>query len=508
LSRVTGFVRDAVFAFFFGTGVAADAYAAALRIPNILRNLLGEGTLAASFVPVYSALLERGDRARARGIAATLGTALAALAAFLSAAGVAAAPWLTRLLVPGWEAEATALTVRLARILFPMAGFMMLGGWCLGILNSHRRFFLPYAAPVVWNLAQIAGLLAAAATGAGDLIGVLAWATLAGGALQFGVQLPSALRCLGGWARPAAWRDDAARTVARNFVPVVTGAGVWQVSGFLDVVLASFAAHGAVSALYYAQRLYYLPLSLFGTSVAAAALPELARDAEANAPDALRTRLVNGFRQILYFVVPAAAAFLVLGDLVIGVLYQRGDFGPDSALVVHVFLACYALGLVPAASVRLFASGFHGMWDTRTPLRYAVAAMALSAALGAGLLFTLRGRVQPAPLAAAGIAAGAAVGAWTNLWALWRGLRRRLGPLFRAADLRFAAGVAAACLPAAAAAYAAERALHAAWPAEAGTARAILLAGTAAAFGGVYWMGTRLLRVARPGWIPGPATEP
>lgn len=506
-SRITGFLRDAVFAYFFGTGVAADAYAAALRIPNVLRNLLGEGTLSASLIPVYSGLLQRGDEPGARRLAGTLWAALLLLAAALSVLGVLGAPWITRLIVPGWEREATELTVRLVRILFPMAGFMILGGWCLGILNSHRRFFLPFAAPVLWNLAQIAGLLGAAALGWSALILVLAWSTLIGGLLQFAVQLPATVRLLRGLPWAFDWSERAPRTVVRNFVPVVTSAGVFQISSFLDVVLASFAAHGAVSALYYAQRLYLLPLSLFGIAVAAAALPELSRDAEALAGERLRARLVDGFRQILFFVLPSAAAFLAFGDRMVALLFQRGDFGADSAFVVTVLLAAYAFGLAASSSVRLFASGFHAMLDTRTPLRYAVVAVVTGIAVGGVLLFHLRGRVDPGALAAAGLAVGGSLGAWLNVVLLWGGLRRRLGPLFGWSDLRYVAGVGTACVPAAAAALVAEALLRGPFPGPSTPDHAALLFGAAAAFGVVYWMAARALGVGRSGWIPGPAHE-
>jgi putative peptidoglycan lipid II flippase len=504
LSRVTGFLRDAVFAFFFGTGVAADAYAAALRIPNVLRNLLGEGTLSASLIPVYTALLQRGDDAGARRLAGTLWSGLWILAAALSLVGILAAPWLTSALVPGWEREATELTVRLVRILFPMAGFMILGGWCLGILNSHRRFFLPFAAPVLWNATQILALWIAAAVGAAPLIVVLAWATLLGGALQFAVQVPATARLLKGLPWSFDWRSAAPRTVVRNFAPVVTSAGVFQVSSFVDVILASFVAHGAISALYYAQRLYTLPLSLFGIAVAAAALPELSRDADAEAGAAVRRRLSDGFRQILFFVFPSAAAFLAFGDLMVGLLYQRGDFGPESALVVSVILAAYAFGLAAAASVRLFASGFHAMLDTRTPLRYAVAAVAVGVVVGGGLLFGLRGRVVPGALAAAGLAAGSALGAWLNVTLLWRGLRNRIGAIFSWADLQYVLGVGTACLPAAAAALAAETLLKPSVPEATTLGRLVLFLGASAVFGVIYWAATKALGVARPGWIPGP----
>jgi putative peptidoglycan lipid II flippase len=218
--------------------------------------------------------------------------------------------------------------------------------------------------------------------------------------------------------------------------------------------------------------------------------------------------VADGFRQVVFFVFPSAAAFLTFGDLIVTLLFQRGDFGPDSAHVVTVILGVYAFGLVASSSIRLFASGFHAMLDTRTPLRYAVVAVTVGVLVGGGLLFRLRGAVEPGALAAAGLAAGGALGAWLNVALLWRGLRRRIGSLFSWADLRYVAGVGTACMPAGAAALVAETVLSPAVDRAATPGQAILLFAAAAAFGVVYWLATKALGVARPGWIPGPAPIP
>ncbi|MDP2576521.1 MAG: murein biosynthesis integral membrane protein MurJ, partial [Candidatus Palauibacterales bacterium] len=346
LSRIVGFVRDAAIAAFFGTGLTADAYTAALRIPNILRNLLGEGTLSASFIPVYSGLLARGAEREGRRLAGTILGILLALAALLSALGILLAPWLTRIIVPGWSPDAVGLTARLVRILFPMAGFMILAAWSLGILNSHRRFFLPFAAPILWNLSQIAGLLIAWRIGWEPLVVALAWSTLIGGALQFFVQLPAALKMAGRIRLSLDVKWEAASRVMRNLGPVVLGAGAYQISSLLDVFLASFLVHGAVATLYFSQRLYFLPVSLFGISVAASALPELSRDAELENRDALKLRLRNGFRSICFTVIPSAFAFILFGDWIVSLLFERGTFGEESRVLVHATLAAYAVGLL------------------------------------------------------------------------------------------------------------------------------------------------------------------
>lgn len=495
MSRLAGFGRDVAIAAFFGTGIAADAYTAALRIPNIVRNLLGEGTLSASFIPVYSGTLVRRAPEDARRLAGTILGLLLVLAALLSGLGVLTAPFLTKILVPGWERESTLLTTGLVRVLFPMAGFMILAGWCLGVLNSHRRFFLPFAAPSLWNAAQIAGLLIADHAGWEPLVIALAWSTLVGGALQFLVQLPAARRLVGRIRLSLDIDWAPVRVVIRNFVPVVIGAGVAQLSGFLDVFLASFLAHGAIAALYFAQRLYYLPLSLFGTAVAAASLPELSREAELEARDALRRRLVEGFRSIAFAALPSSLAFILFGDWMVALLFQRGDFDEVSVLWVTATLSAYAIGLLAASSVKLFASAFHAMLDTRTPVRYAVISLTIGASTGAILMWRLY---------APGLAVGAAVGSWCYLSLLWTGLRKRLGILLNASDARQLLRILVAALVASGVALLAELwlvKLAQGWVVW--LSRLSLTAGTLGTYGVTYLAVSRVL-----GTLPGGSLRP
>ncbi len=481
LSRISGFARDVVIGAFFGTGLAASAYNAALRIPNLVRHLLGEGTLSASFVPVYSELLEE-DPEGARRLAREVLGAVIGLAGLLSAAGVLAAPLLTRLVVPGWGAEAAALTTSLVRILFPMAGVMIVAAWALGVLNSHRRFFLPFAAPVLWNLAQVAGLFAGEWAGWDPLVEVLAWSTLVGSGLQLAVQLPSVAR-LAGRIRPSwRWDGERLRTVVRNAVPVISSQGVFQISSLLDLMLASVLPTAAVAGLYYAQRLAYLPLSLFGVSVATASLPEMSRD---TAAPALRARLRAGFFQILWFVLPSSVALILFGDLITALLFQRGAFGAESTALVATILMAYALGLVATSSVKLFASGFHAMKDTVTPLKYAAVSVVLGVGSGAALMFWLRARGLGA-VAVAGLMAGGALGGWTNLLLLWQGLRREVGAVFGRGELIRVARVALAAAVAGGVGHLARGWLSARLPPDDLVGRAAVLAGTLLAAGVPY----------------------
>ncbi len=451
LSRVTGLLRDVTFAAFLGTGLLADAYWAALRIPNIIRNLLGEGTLSASFVPVYSDLLAHPEKSSTRPsrLAQSVLAAVLSLALLLSGAGVIAAPWLTRLVAPGFDPVATELTTSLVRILFPMAGVFIVGGWCLGILNSHRRFFLPYVAPVAWNLCQIIGLLLAWRLGAESLVHVLAWSALAGALVQVVVQLP-ATRRLAGTLRPR-WRDSPPETrrVLRNALPVVSSQGIYQISSLVEVTVASIVGLGAVSALGYSQRLMYLPISLFGVSIAVAALPEMSRETRT---EVVRARIVNGFFQVLFFVLPAAVVFILFGDLVVRIILQRGAFGGESTAIVSTVLLVYALGLVASSSNKLFASGFHALQDTATPMRIAVVAVSTGIVVSVGSALAMKSAGYGA-MSAAGIALGGVVGAWLNLTLLWRKLGHRLGGLLDSSARSALAKLTLGCLAAAAVAW-------------------------------------------------------
>lgn len=432
LSRISGFARDLAFAGFFGTGIAADAFSYALKIPNVIRNLLGEGTLSAAFVPAYSHLLagqegeeDEDGEAEARRLARSMLGTMLVLACLLSALGVLLAPWITRAVAPGLGGEAEALTTELVRILFPMAGAFMVAAWALGVLNSHRRFFLPFVAPVVWNLAQVGGLLLGAYLGWDSLIHVLAWSALLGGVLQLAVQLPTARRLLGGSLEPRlGWSWGPLRKVIRNMGPVAASQGVFQVASLADIFLASFLAQGAMAGLYFAQRIVYLPLSLFGISVAAASLPEMSRERTA---EHLRARLGNGFFQILFFVLPSAVAMILFGDLMVQVLFQRGEFDAASTARVTAILIAYSMGVVASSSVKLFASGFHAVGDTRTPMKITAVAVGSGVACSALLM---------QPLGAPGIPLGGAIGAWLNLGLLWWALGRRFGPIFPKRALR------------------------------------------------------------------------
>jgi putative peptidoglycan lipid II flippase len=385
LSRIAGLIRDRVFAHYFGNSAAADAFRAAFRIPNLLQNLFGEGVLSASFIPVYARLLAHGDEAEAGRVAGAVVTLLTCVISLLVLIGVLTTPYLIDAIVPGFAGEKRELSVRLVKILFPGAGLLVFSAWCLGILNSHGRFFMSYAAPVLWNAAMIATLIGfGSRMSQFPLAETLAWGSVAGSALQVGLQLPAVLRLVKHLRLSLHVAMPGVRTVVRNFGPVFISRGVVQISAYVDALLASFLPTGAIAALSYAQALYLLPVSLFGMSVSAAELPAMS-SARGNVQEVaayLRQRLNAGLRRVACFVIPSAVAFLTLGDVIAAAIYQSGRFTYDDAIYVWGILAGAAIGLLATTLGRLYASAYYALHDTRTPLHFAMVRIALSTGLG------------------------------------------------------------------------------------------------------------------------------
>ncbi|MEO8294080.1 MAG: murein biosynthesis integral membrane protein MurJ [Gemmatimonadota bacterium] len=452
LSRIAGLIRQRVFAHYFATSDAADAFAAGFRIPNLLQNLFGEGALSASFIPVYAGARSQKNDEEAEHIAGAVAGLLGLVVAIGVLLGVLGAPLLVRLIAPGFEGAKRDLTIVLVRILFPGAGLLVLSAWCLGVLNSHGKFFLSYAAPIIWNVALIAALVIFGPRRSEASLAVYAaWASVAGSALQIGVQLPAVLSLFARLRFSLSARSDSVRTVIRSFFPAFVSRGVIQISAFVDALLASLLPGGAVAALGYAQTLYTLPVSLFGMSVSAAELPAMSSVVgdEVAVAAYLRGRLDNGLRQIAFFVVPSAMAFAVLGQVIAAALFQSGRFSADDTRWVWGILAGSAVGLLASTLGRLYASTYYALRDTRTPLRFALLRVTLT--IGLGYLCAIQlPPILGLPLrwGAAGLTISAGIAGWVEFYLLRRGMNARIGvtgiPRVLVLKLYSAAGIAAA----------------------------------------------------------------
>jgi putative peptidoglycan lipid II flippase len=432
LSRVAGLVRERVLAHFLGTLPVADAFRAALRIPNFLQNLFGEGVLSASFIPVYSRLLAGSNEKDADQVASVVGSLLAVLTSALVALGIIGAPLLIDVIAPGFSGETRLLTITLVQILFPGVGALVMSAWCLGILNSHGRFLLSYSAPVLWNLFIIAGLFTFGRTKSlSTLVVYTAWCSVLGSLAQLLVQVPTVLRL----TRRLRFSLDTASTHVRgvltNFVPVFLSRGIVQLSAYIDNLLASLLPSGSVALLTCAQTIGLLPISLFGMSISAAELPAMSRAIAGDDKTArieLSKRLAVAMRRMAFFVVPAAMSFFAFGDTLAGLLYQTGRFTQVDTLYVWALLVGSGVGLVASTSGRLCSSAFYALRDTRTPLRFAIVRVVLTVVLGYLSAFPIPKLLHLDPKwGLAGLPASAGVAGWIEYLLLRGSLRRRVG---------------------------------------------------------------------------------
>jgi putative peptidoglycan lipid II flippase len=357
LSRIAGLVRERALAHYLGTLPAADAFRAALRIPNFLQNLFGEGVLSASFIPVYSRLLASSDKKESDHVASVVGSILAVLTSVLVALGIPSTPILIDLIAPGFTGETRQLTIKLVEILFPGVGALVMSAWCLGILNSHGRFLLSYTAPVLWNLFIIAGLLAFGnRTSLNTLAVIVAWCSVCGSFAQVLIQMPTVLKVAGRLRFSLNTGSAHVRAVLVSFVPVFISRGIVQLSAYIDNVLASLLPSGSVALLNCAQTIGLLPISLFGMSISAAELPAMSRELAGDEEEArikLRERLRAAMRRMAFFVIPAAMSFFAYGDTLAGLLYQSGRFTRIDSLYVWMLLIGSGIGLVASTSGRL-----------------------------------------------------------------------------------------------------------------------------------------------------------
>lgn len=478
-SRILGFARDLVVARAFGAGPLTDAFFVAFRLPNLLRRLLAEGALSSAFIPVFTEYVSTRSRADLRGMLRAVAGGMVAVLALVTLVGVVGAPVVVRVMAPGFFTDPVTgdLTVRLTRLMFPYLFLVGLAALAMGILNAHRHFLIPALSPIALNLGIIAAVFVVVPRLDQPVLG-LAVGVLAGGAGQLLVQLP-ALAAKGVLVRPA-WdlHHPAVGRIAGLMAPVVVGQSASHLNTLVNTIIASFLEGGSVSYLYYADRLVEFPLGVFGIAIATAVLPTLAEQAARGSTEALRETLSFALRLAAFISAPAAIGLVLLRGPIVRVLYERGEFGPGETAGTAVALGFFAVGLVGWASAKIGAQGFYALGDTRTPVKVAIASMALNSLLALSLAL---------PLAHGGLAlaasAAATAHALTLTWLLRRRLGRSSGAAARRGWLRIAgvSGVLAAVLGLAVRLWPAP----AARPAEA-LWLAAMIAGSVALYGGLH----------------------
>lgn len=417
-SRILGFIRDMVLARLLGASASADAFFVAFRIPNLLRELVAEGSMSSAFIPVFTEYHTRRTSGEAWELASAVFTTLLTIVTGLTVLGILTAPWLVWILGWGFHDDPAKLTTTtlLAQIMFPYLIFISLAALAMGILNSLRAFAAPAFAPVFFNLSMITSALFLAPLFEQPVIGVAAGVVL-GGVMQFLIQLPGIQK------RGFSFRwhfhptHPGVRQIGTLIVPTLLGMSVTQINLTVSTILGSFFP-GGPTYLFYGMRLIQFPLGIFGVALATAILPTLSAQAAREELAQLRETLEFGLRMIWFIILPAMVGLIVLRVPIIHLFFEHGAFSPQDTKQTAAAVLAYTVGLWAFAGVRIIVTAFYSMKDTKTPALTAFYAMVVNILLSLLLM---------GPLEHAGLALATAVSAMVNITVLVVILNRRLG---------------------------------------------------------------------------------
>ncbi len=420
LSRILGLVRDILIANFFGSGMAADAFFVAFRIPNLLRRLFAEGSFSVSFIPVFTEYLQNRSKEEAFFLARVVLTFLVPILTVVSIAGIIFSPLIVRIIAPGFGGmgEKYALTVLLTRIMFPYIFLVSVLALFMGILNSLKHFSAPAIAPVFLNLSMIAALLFLSSYMKEPTVG-LALGVIGGGILQVALQIPFLMGK--GVSLVPKWNPGhpALKRIGVLMLPIIFGSAIYQINQLVGTLLASLLREGSISYLYYADRLVQFPLGVFAIAISTAVLPSLSREAADGDLDRLRKTLSHALRLTMFITIPAMVGLILLGEPIITLLFQRGAFDSFTTIMTARALLYYSLGLWAFAALRVFVSAFYSLQDTKTPVKVAVVAMLVNIIFSVILMRT--------PLEHGGLALALSLASTLQLFMLIFLLRKRLG---------------------------------------------------------------------------------
>ena len=425
LSRLLGLVREQVFALTLGAGATSDAFLAAFRIPNLLRDLFAEGALSTAFVPTYVSTLRNRSRAEAFALANRVLSTLTIYLGVLAALAMVFPQPVVALVAAGFGPEKAALCSQLVRIMMPFLPIISLAVVAMGALNAEERYTAPGLASSMFNLVAIAGGLAVYLIAPSARAAVMAWAalTLVGGLAQLAIQVPPLFR-LGFRPRllpDLALRDPGTRRIATLMAPATLGVAAVQINVVINSSFASLISDGAISWLSYAFRLMQLPIGVFGVAVGTTSLTHLSRDAAAGDWDALRATLRRGLRMVLFLTIPSTVGLALLGEPIIRLIFEHGRFRPLATLETARALRGYAVGLAAYSAIKVMAPSFYALGRTRVPLAASVAAVGANIVWNV-LTFRTLGHV--------GLALGTSLAALVNLGVLVVAFEMRVGGLF------------------------------------------------------------------------------
>src|SRR3989338_196696 len=419
ISRLFGFLRDILIAGFFGTRMYAQAFVVAFRIPNMLRDLIGEGATNAAFVPVLSEYLETKKREEFWHLANVLLNVILIVLSVVSLLGIFLSPVIVRFMAPGFisDSEKFRVTVQLTRLMFPYVLLVGLFAYSMGILNSLKHFSMPAFAPAILNISII--LCAVLKQGS---VTALAEGVLIGGVIQLVVQIP-VLAAKGFVPFQKGLYHPAVKKIGVLLVPRILGSCVYQISIFINTMLASLSnivGEGGVAALYYANRIFQFPLAIFGIAVAQAALPTMSRQALEAGLDRLKATLSFSLRAVNFIMIPSSLGLIVLARPITSALFERGMFDNYSTVITAQALLFYSIGRFSYAGIKILVSCFYSLKDTFTPVKIASVSLILNILLNVIFIF---------PLKVSGLALATSFSAAFNFFSLFFVLRKKIGSL-------------------------------------------------------------------------------
>ncbi len=422
-SRVMGYVRDMVMSWAFGTGMAADAFYVAYRIPNLLRELLAEGSMSAAFIPVFTETLTKESKESAQRLANAMFARLLLILVVLTGLGILFAPYVVKVIAGGWafkaEQDKYLLAVTLTRIMFPYLLFIGLAALAMGMLNSLRSFLAPALSPVLLNIMTITAVMLSLRFLSIPILGVAVGVVL-GGFCQFLIQMPG-VRKHGMALRPQFEpTHPGVAKIMKLAAPVIFSSSVNQINILIGTIFASFLATGSIAYLFYGMRFIHFPLGIFGIAIATAVLPTMSAQAARHETEDFRETLSLGLRLVFFIMFPAMAGLITLRVPIVNLLLEHGQFDRLSTQGTAVAILYYAVGLWAFAGVRIVAQAFYALQDTKTPVSIAIVALVANILLSTiFILWT--------PLQHGGLALATSLAAIINITLLTVLLRKKIG---------------------------------------------------------------------------------